>query len=682
MKSIQFLAGAAMLVLASVAAHAADNTTPGLPSSVPASAFFNYPDLWEPVLSPSGEHVAVLIRNKEGRRQLAVLDTASPKEIKVVGAFNDGDVESVHWVDDRRLVYSRGYETGAESAHAETTSLAAVDLDGSDFRALILAGGFANKQTGTNIVARTLTANHRFLRTLDDGSGDIIVLREVVDTSPGVGTYYHNELRTGVPLRLDTRTGLTHSLVDKPPEHAYEWMIDGHGHVAGVLVAAGSETALFVPGTDGGWKELVRFPTYTPAAKAFDFLQMGADGQVYVTHASDATDGANGLYRLDMSTGTVKGAPVVMVKGFDFDGALVQDGCAHKVLGVNFLSDAASSTWFDPAMAEIQKKIDARLPGRSNAIDVPRCAKSTHMIISSSSDHVPAQYFVYDAKDESLRLMASSRRAIDPRLMSDTDFYRIKARDGMEFPVYVTKPHGKGPWPTVVLVHGGPSVRGWGWAWDAEPQFLASRGFLVVMPEFRGSGGYGDALRRAGFKQWGLAMQDDIADATRWAAAQGWEDPARVCIAGASFGGYATLMGLVRYPELYRCGVARSAVADIAMMYDTWWSDLSDDWKTAGMPEQVGDRVKDAKQLEATSPLKQAARITRPLLLEHGGLDRRVPIEQAKALHAALEAAHQPVTWVAYPEEGHGFWKQQDSVEFFSREEEFLEKSMSGPAPE
>jgi dipeptidyl aminopeptidase/acylaminoacyl peptidase len=684
MKTIQFRTGAAMFALAFAfsagAASAGDGApSPASPASIPASAFFDYPDLWEPLLSPSGDHVAVLVRGNGGHRQLAVLDTGSAKELKIVASFQDADIDSAHWVDDRRLVFSIGHETGLPSSRAVAPGLFAVDIDGSDLRTLIRSDGAKNMQTGTNIVSHVLTADHHFLRTLNDGSGEVVVLKAVVDTSPGVGTRYHQEVRELVPLRLDTRTGRTHRMVDKTPDHAREWIIDGLGHVAGVLADADGETALLVPVDEGSnWKEVVRFPTFTPSARSFTFPQAAADGQVYVTLVN-ASDNAGGLYRLDMATGAVKDAPLVKVKGFDFDGQLVQDWCTRKLLGVNFVSDAASSAWFDPAMTEIQKKIDSRLPGRSNQIDVPRCAKSMRMIVVSSSDHVPPQFYLYDAKDDSLRLLASSRRAIDPRLMADTDFYRIKARDGLEIPVYVTKPRGKGPWPTVVLVHGGPFLRGWAWAWDDEPQFLASRGYLVVMPEFRGSGGYGFGLWHAGVKQWGLAMQDDIADATRWAAAQGWEDPARVCIAGGSYGGYAALMGLVRYPELYRCGVARSAVADIAMMYDTWWSDASDDWKDKGMPEMVGDPVKDARQLEATSPLKQASRITRPLLLEHGSLDRRVPIEQARALRSALEAAHAPLTWIEYPDEGHGFWLQQDKVEFFTREAEFLEKSLAAP---
>jgi dipeptidyl aminopeptidase/acylaminoacyl peptidase len=264
--------------------------------------------------------------------------------------------------------------------------------------------------------------------------------------------------------------------------------------------------------------------------------------------------------------------------------------------------------------------------------------------------------------------------------MADTDFFHIKARDGLEFPVYVTKPHGKGPWPTVVLVHGGPWLRGWHWRWDPESQFLASRGYLVVKPEFRGSTGYGDALQIAGNRQWGLKMQDDIADATIWAAKQGLADPQRTCIAGASYGGYAALMGLVRYPDLYRCGVASSAVSDINLMYDAYWSDMGEDYKTWGMPVLVGDKAKDAAQLTATSPLAQAAKIQRPLLLAHGGLDERVPITHASKLLSALESNHAPVTWIEFKDEAHGWKKAANRIAYYERMQQFLDANIGAKA--
>jgi dipeptidyl aminopeptidase/acylaminoacyl peptidase len=205
-------------------------------------------------------------------------------------------------------------------------------------------------------------------------------------------------------------------------------------------------------------------------------------------------------------------------------------------------------------------------------------------------------------------------------------------------------------------------------------QFLASRGYVVIEPEFRGSTGYGFNLFHAGWKQWGLAMQDDVADATTWAVKQGWVDPTRICIGGASYGGYATLMGLIKNPELYQCGFEWVGVSDIDLMYSIHWSDSSDAWKHLGMPVLVGDPSADARQLEETSPLKQAARMQRPLLMAYGAKDYRVPIEHGSSFRDAVSRTNKNIEWVVYDDEGHGWTGLKTNVDFWTRVETFLSR--------
>jgi dipeptidyl aminopeptidase/acylaminoacyl peptidase len=236
----------------------------------------------------------------------------------------------------------------------------------------------------------------------------------------------------------------------------------------------------------------------------------------------------------------------------------------------------------------------------------------------------------------------------------------------------------------VVLVHGGPYVHGSSWGWSAQTQFLASRGYAVLEPAFRGSTGFGARHFVAGWKQWGLKMQDDIADGTRWAIAKGIADPKRICIAGASYGGYATLMGLVKDPDLYRCGVDWVGVTDIQLLYDGHWSfksDMSDEWKSYGMPEMVGDPVKDAAQLAATSPLQQAARITQPLLMAYGGVDHRVPMYHGRKFYDAVTRTNKQVEWIEYQDEGHGWSLPKNRIDFWGRVETFLDKQIGKDAP-
>lgn len=641
--------------------------------AIPVKAFFDASDMSEPVLSPQGDAVAVLVRNKAGRRQLAIVDTRDVKRVVIAASFDDADITSVEWADDDRLVFEISHEDEA-ARYQKGSGLFAVDRDGKDFRTLIFTSWEAvPMQTGTNIVSRTLTPDFVFFRTLHDGSGDVVVLRWIGGEAQGNTTRYHAEWRGSVPMRLNTRTGKTSEIVPTPlPDHAMGWTVDDHGQALAAMARSAGESSLLVRDAAGHWVERTRFASYGISAKAFSLQDIGADGRIYVTRN---LDGADALFRLDLTTGQPEPQSIMTMPGFDFNGELVQDWHDHKVLGVDYETDAAGTVWLDPAMVALQAKVDARIPGLINRIDVGGCACASRVVVTSMSDRQPPVFYLYGRDDGSLIQIGMERPQIQARQMAATDFMRIKARDGHDLPVYVTRPRGKGPWPAVVLVHGGPQVRGWYWEWDPESQYLASRGYLVVKPEFRGSEGYGFELFTSGFKQWGLKSQDDIADATRWAFEQGLADPKRTCIAGASYGGYATLMGLVRYGDLYRCGVAWSAVADIQLSYDVWWSDADDDWKGYGMPVLVGDPIKDAAQFVATSPLQQAARIKRPLLLAHGGIDRRVPIEHALRLRDALEANHAPLTWLFYKDEAHGWYKPETRAAFYEAMTTFLDSN-------
>ena len=664
----------AALAAAPAAVVAADPVPPS--STIPAATFFRFANMNEARISPDGSGVALLVRNTAGHRQLAVIDTSDMHKVKVVASIEEYDIAWFEWADDKSLVFGLGDEN-ASLAETHGSGLYGIGRDGEGLRQLIaFKGGQSGTATGSHIKSRALDAyEYGFAGTLNDGSGDIVVQHMTANLKLGA---YGSQWISSAPMRMNVRTGALSDMGKAWPDHVFEWIIDDQGHaLAGVRTAEGRTTLMAADGQ--AWKPLDQFPTYAPSTTSFKVDGVGADGRLYVSKAT-GSDGARALYRYDLAAGHVEAEPLVSARGFDIDGQLVNDFHAHKVLGVHYDADAPGTVWFDPAMKALQARIDARLPGLVNRIDPADCGCAQRVLVTSHSDHQPELYFLYDRGDDTLIAFGSSRPAVNPRQMGDTDFLRIKARDGLEIPVYVTKPRGKGPWPAVVLVHGGPGVRGWYWRWDDESQFLASRGYLVVKPEFRGSQGYGSVLELAGDRQWGLKMQDDIADATTWAAKQGLADPQRTCIAGASYGGYAALMGLVRYPDLYRCGVAWSAVSDINLLYDAYWSDLGEDYKTWGMPLLVGDQAKDAAQLAATSPLAQAAKITRPLLLAHGGIDTRVPIVHASKLLSALEANHAPVTWLEFRDEGHGWRKASNRVSFYEQMQEFLDANIGAKA--
>ncbi|MDP9107935.1 MAG: alpha/beta fold hydrolase, partial [Pseudomonadota bacterium] len=321
-----------------------------------------------------------------------------------------------------------------------------------------------------------------------------------------------------------------------------------------------------------------------------------------------------------------------------------------------------------------QQTVDALLPNTINQLSRGAYSETPYVLVNAYSDVQPSLYLLFNSETKKLLKLGASHPDIDPAQMAPKDMKRVTARDGLVIPVYLTLPKSSSQknLPMVVLVHGGPNVRGGYWSWNAEAEFLASRGYAVLEPEFRGSTGFGTKHFKAGWKQWGLAMQTDIADSAKWAIAQGIADPKRICIGGASYGGYAALMGLITDPELFRCGIDWVGVTDLGLMYSLGWNDATDSEKRYGMPLLVGDPVRDAAQFKATSPLDNAARIKRPLLMAYGGADRRVPVDHGIRLREAIKGSNPDVEWVVYEQEGHGWQLEATRIDFWSRVEKFL----------
>lgn len=636
---------------------------------IPLADFFRLPRLSSAVMSPSGRYIAATMTGGPRERQrLIMLNVRDLAKSKVLVGFDDADIRSVRWINDDRLVFT---VTDSQSPYGDQfgEGLYAVDREGMqpERRLIKRSQSFVTEPART--ADRELSVYHRFHSVVRDGSNDVIVqLAEFA---------HRDELKSVTLLRLDTVSGRTRVLTQDGPAYARQWALDRHGVPRVAVSAHAGKSQLHWRATaDAPWTLVLEYDTFADLGTIPSPVIVGANDILYFVARADANTDTDSLMRLDMTKKGLPGQPVVSLKGYDFRGGLVV-GPGDDLLGVHHLTDARGTQWFDPALKKIQAAVDGRLPATSNQIDCGECQNSETVLVTSSSDRQPALYYLYNSTAGTLVLLAQSRPWLKPQTMAKRDLARFVARDGLGIPVHVTRPLGQsGPAPTVVLVHGGPWERGGEWAWYAESQFLASRGYLVVEPEFRGSTGFGFKLFRAGWKQWGLAMQDDIADATRWAIEQGYADAKRVCIAGASYGGYATLMGLIRYADLYRCGVSWVGVTDFDLMYSNSWSDMSDMWKEYGMPVLVGDREKDAQQLAATSPVNLAAKLTQPLLLAYGAQDRRVPIDHGSRLRNAVSAHNANLEWVLYADEGHGWMLPANKVDFWTRVERFLERHL------
>lgn len=658
-------AAAAGLVLAALAGSAVAQNAPSIDD------FFRPPDIIDAQLSPSGRYLAVVIGSPTVRAHLAVLDLDQRSTpAKGVARLEREDVAGVRWVNDERLVFS-ATDRERPLARQRYEGLWAVDRDGSDVRALVKQRYTpAVTEGNSRIVRRLLEPNHLLLDVANDDSDDVILEQyRWNERGDPIGTTLH---------RLNTRTGAIRAVATAPDSFVHRWVLDHQGEPRAAHSFSEGRERVFARAGDA-WTLLRDAPE--DAKGDFSPIRLADDGKNLLVLAAHGPDGVGALFRYDVADKKLQPEPIFSIDGFDYDGAMLEDRKTGRLLGLRYAADAEGTAWFDADMKAAQAEVDRQLPGGVNRLDCLVCSGAPRLLVVSYSDQRPATYYLFDTKTRKIEPLGGSRSWIDPRRMAQQDFVRIKARDGLSLPIYVTKPAGKSaaPRPAVVLVHGGPQLRGNVWGWRDEAQFLASRGYVVIEPEFRGGDGFGYRHLSAGFKQWGLAMQDDVTDATQWAIKEAGVDPKRICIAGASYGGYATLMGLVREPALYRCGINWVGVTDLSLLLSANWSDLSSDTVQYSLPRMIGDPVKDKERFEQTSPIAQAHRITQPLLMAYGGIDRRVPIEHGTRFRDAVTKVNKDVEWVVYPDEGHYFFALATRIDFWGRVEKFLARHI-GPS--
>jgi dipeptidyl aminopeptidase/acylaminoacyl peptidase len=633
---------------------------------IPVRTFFANRDISAAKLSPSGRHLALTVAATSGRVVLAVLEVDSNKPPVVVADAPRADVRSFEWVNDERLVYNLIDLQAPGSDQLFGPGLFSVKRDGSEARQLLRVG-FEPSEVSL-IAANVLGPDHQLLFVPTNGGNDVIV---------GQYQWEGRELVGITPKRLDVTTGRSRPAALGLPSNAVGWVFDRNGEPrAAVTVGGGISEVYWRDAGKEGWRSLRKGPALN---ETWHPIAVDASDTLYVVAPSPASTSV--LKRFDFAAGAPEPEPIVSTPGFDAYTGLVFEGPEHKrLVGIRVNTDAETTVWFDPERKKLQALVDARFPDRINRIACSECLGEGALLVQSYSDRDPGVYSIYRPSTRTWTTVGRARRAVDPQQMAVLDMHRIKARDGLDLPVWVTTPRGKPAVPraAVVLVHGGPWVRGTSWEWDPDAQFLASRGYVVIEPEYRGSTGFGRRHFVAGFKNWGTTMQDDVADAVRWATDKGLIDGKRVCIAGASYGGYATLMGAIKYPDLYRCGVAWVAVTDPLLLFGLpWVSDMSREAREFSMPILIGDPVKDAAMLKAAAPVERASEIKIPILMAYGGLDRRVPIDHGERMRAAMQAAGQQPEYIVYDGEGHGWLKVENRIDFWQRVEKFLAKNLN-----
>ena len=324
----------------------------------------------------------------------------------------------------------------------------------------------------------------------------------------------------------------------------------------------------------------------------------------------------------------------------ELDDALITTPDRSRLLGVVYETDRRKYHWFDADRAALQAKLENTFTGSDVRITSESRDQSVKLIWVGH-DREPGTYFLLDEKAGSLTLFKRSRK-LDPTQLQPRRPVSYRARDGLTIHGYLTLPPNAAGRrvPLIIHPHGGPFGVRDSWGFDADAQFLASRGYAVLQPNYRGSGGYGRDFINRGRHQWGRAMQDDLTDGVKWAIAQGIADPARIAIYGASYGGYATMAGLTLTPELYRCGVNYVGASDLEITFKHRGEDA---YREVGefsyREEWVGPT---AEYRAATSPVNFVERIRVPTLLVSGTRDA---LGSKDALRRAARRIRGPVSW-------------------------------------
>jgi dipeptidyl aminopeptidase/acylaminoacyl peptidase len=641
--------------------HALAQSAP-VPAKLPADAFGTIPIFTSPHLSPDGTHLAAL-QSYKGRPVAVIYDLKAAKgAVPAIVQSDEWVVAGLHWVKPDVLMLTIKSSLKAGDGKMRTWVRAVlVDAQGKNARIMMRNEPTVDNNTyAAGVVDVQPEDPGHFLTTLwrfHQGAG--------LTTSYGIEKFYFDL------LQVDVKTGNTHTIQEGGGD-TKEWLTDGHGNILGRVdhVTSSQTDRLFLM-NNGSLVENGRFDA--SGDHDSDIEGMTEDGKALVRIKRNAK-GYLALFRRDMQTGAE--SELYSAPGYDVAHVL-HDEWTGRVTGAAYSADKLEYVYFDKAKEALQRGLEQALPGQSVAIVSSDTAAGTLIVRLDSASMAPI-YFVLDRATHNMRPVARPYPALTDVALPEMKTYNYAARDGLKIAAYLTLPLGKPAknLPLVVMPHGGPDARDdLGFDWWA--QFLANRGYAVLQPNYRGSSGYGADFTNAGLRQWGLKMQDDISDGVKKAIADGIADPKRVCIVGASYGGYAALAGAAFSPDLYACAVAFAGVADLPLMLRTEHKDYGENSQTSSFwATRIGSSDENWDQLVATSPARNAGKIRCPVLLMHGEGDTTVRINQSETMADALKEAGKSVEFIRVPGEDHYLNLTETRVRLLTEIEKFLDKNI------
>ncbi|HET7301634.1 MAG TPA: prolyl oligopeptidase family serine peptidase [Oleiagrimonas sp.] len=609
-----------------------------------------HPQYREVKISPDGTHLAAKSVLKNGQTVLTVLSLQGGKSFNVKPR-ESADVLDFWWASPDRVLFTEAEHEGGWDVPLATGELWAVSASGHGSADLLF--GVRALEYGTA----------QFISRIAGDPKHVLVAITDWTSSGSTGAL------SGV-YKMDVRNGQYVGVVTAPMRQA-SFLADHRGNVwfASGDDLKGDRKIYMRAGGTGDWQLLAKASSNRDWPVAFS-----ADDSV-VWFACPGAEGGFGVCRFDPATKQMTN--VWSNPDVEMDG--LEQGLAHdSIMGVRFVDGRPALSVFDARSPDAQALIALmkQYPGEDVQF-TSGTDDGSKAIALVQADVDPGTYFMYDRASNKFTPILQRASWIDPTRMARKQPITLSARDGLKLHGYISYPPGQEKaknLPMVAFVHGGPYGIRDDWSYDPYVQAMAMHGYAVLQVNYRGSGGYGYAFEEAGYHEWGGKMQDDVTDATRWAIAQGIADPNRICIYGGSYGGYAALEGAVKESNLYKCAIGYVGVYDLREMVgrEDVLSFESKYWKrTVGTDDTV---------LAQHSPIYQLDNLKAKVMLIVGGKDEIVLPQQGKDLHKALLKRHVPHEWLYMRDEWHGFYKEENVAELYSKVDAFLDANIGAGA--
>lgn len=593
---------------------------------LPVEAFASAPTIDNLKISPDGTKLSMIQTLDTDKEQLVLVklfDLESGEQRFLVKADSrDLTIYSVIWANNKQLLMRARYASHRYGTPVTETRLMVIDVETGKNRSII------NNQLQRKLVrAPQFQSNIIDLMPADPNN----FLLALDGFSYGTGT-------SVVKVNLN---GELYDIVAHGREHLYDWIADRQHRPRIAMFRDDTRYEVKEKLTDSGeFRTLWQFDAFSEQ----EVWPIGFDADPNILYVSAYHEGRRAIFKTNLAEPQPQLQLVKADDNYDIRGDISYSWQDNKVIAIG-------DDYIDSRFQAFQKALDLALPDADNHIVSMSHDQNRYIVESSSSTHA-GSYLLGDRKDKSMTFLLHKYSQLEPELMVAKQKIQYQARDGLNIEGYLTTPLGyqqgeaAGTLPTIIFPHGGPiSFDDDGF--DYWTQFFANRGYAVLQMNFRGSHGYGFDFRQMGLQGWGLQMQDDVEDGTRWLINKGIADPKRICIVGARYGGYAALMGVVKSHRRYT-------------NYEV-------------VKKQIGD---DFNLLEQRSPVNHVDKIQVPVLLVHGTKDRSVPVKQSVAMYKALKGEEKDVQYIELEDGDHYLSTNSHRLQTFQAMDSFLKQHL------